>query len=1148
MAEPPGSRVVSLDDKYTAETGRIFLTGVQALVRLPLMQRRLDRAAGLNTAGFISGYRGSPLGTYDRELQAAQRHLAGETVVFQPGLNEDLAATSVWGSQQTGLAAGARHEGVFGIWYAKSPGVDRSGDVLKHANAAGTAPRGGVLAIAGDDHACKSASLPSQSDYAFLDASIPVLHPADVTEVLRFGLIGLAMSRATGLWVGMKALADTMDTATAVDLAAATPDIIRPEGLPTDVSIRWPDTPLEQERRLFDLRLPAAIAFGRANGLNQVLADPGPGRRRLSILAVGKSRLDVEQALGLLGLDRDRLAGLGIAFAAIGMPWPLDPDFVRDIAAGAEEVLVVEEKRPLVEDQVARFLLTLDAGLRPRLAGKIDEAGKPLLSPRAAFSVDHLARIIAGRLERLTDRAAAAATAPARAALGSGASVTEPALAKRLPYFCSGCPHNRSTMVPEGSRALAGIGCHYMAQWMDRDTTTFTQMGGEGASWIGQAPFTETPHVFVNLGDGTYAHSGLLAIRAALAAGVTITYKLLYNDAVAMTGGQTAEGGFTVAQIARQLRAEGVADIRIVAEVPERHHGEALPTGVGVEARDELERVQRELRAVKGVSVLIYDQVCAAEKRRRRKRGLMPDAGRRVMINEAVCEGCGDCGVKSNCVSIVPVETAFGRKRQIDQTSCNQDATCVDGFCPSFVTIEGGLPRRPRADEASPPAVPAPMLELSRPGRLVVGGIGGTGIVTIGAIVGMAAHLDGRGVSVMDQIGLAQKGGEVMTHIRITTAGRTGPVRLMRGEAETLIGCDLAVASSPEVIALLAPDALAIVNEHEVMTGEFTSHPDLTFPGTLMKRRLAQHGEVVFADLSALATALLGDAVGANMMALGLAWQKGRVPVSEAAILKAIELNGAAIAMNKRAFAWGRALAHDPALATARLPRPATAAEPEGLDEIVALRAAELVRYQDEALAARFRALVTAVVGAEARVLPGSTAFAAQVARSFFKLLAYKDEYEVARLHVETGFLDRLARDFDGGRVAFHLAPPLFARRDPVTGAPRKIRFGPWMIPVFRLLARLKGLRGGRLDPFGHTGERRMERQLIADYEALIRDRLVPELCAANHTLALEIAGLPLAIRGYGHVKAAAAETAGRRLAALLERWPAPSTMGLAAE
>ncbi|QCI67068.1 indolepyruvate ferredoxin oxidoreductase family protein [Phreatobacter stygius] len=1149
MDGPAATRLVTLDDKYTADEGRIYLTGVQALVRLPLVQRRLDRAAGLNTAGFISGYRGSPLGTYDRELWAAKRHLAKEDVVFQPGLNEDLAATSVWGSQQIGLSPGAKHDGVFAIWYAKSPGVDRSGDVLKHANAAGTAPSGGVLAIAGDDHACKSASLPSQSDYAFLDASIPVLHPANVAEVLRFGLVGLAMSRATGLWVGMKALADTMDSAAAIDLAEVTPVIVTPDGLPSDVSIRWPDSPLEQERRLFDLRLPAAIAFGRANGLNRVLADPGPDRRRLTILAVGKSRLDVEQALGLLGLDLARLADLGVGLAAIGMPWPLDPDFVREVAAGADEVLVIEEKRPLVEDQVARTLLTLEAGQRPRLAGKIDHAGKPLLSPRAAFTADHLARVIGGRLAGLGDAGTIAETiAPGMAKLGAAPAAAEPALARRLPFFCSGCPHNRSTVVPEGSRALAGIGCHYMAQWMDRDTSTFTQMGGEGASWIGQAPFTETPHVFVNLGDGTYAHSGLLAIRAAIAAGVTITYKLLYNDAVAMTGGQTAEGGFSVAQIAHQLSAEGVGQIRIVAEEPERHRGAAMPTGVTIDPRDRLEAVQRELREVKGISVLIYDQVCAAEKRRRRKRGLMPDAGRRVVINEAVCEGCGDCGKKSNCVSIVPLETEFGRKRRIDQTSCNQDATCVEGFCPSFVTVEGGLPRKPEAATAKPPEVPAPAIDLDRPARLVVGGIGGTGIVTIGAIIGMAAHLDGRGVSVMDQIGLAQKGGEVTTHIRIAGPIATGPVRLARGEAETLIGCDLAVASSPEVLPLIAEGALAIVNDHVVMTGDFTARPDLVFPDQLMKRRLAARGEVVFADLSMLATHLLGDAVGANMMALGLAWQKGRVPVTEAAILQAIELNGAAVVMNKAAFAWGRALGFDRIAVEARLPRGGEAVVATDLDRLVEIRASALVAYQDEALAARFRALVIMTAAAEARVAPGSTALAEAVAKSFHKLLAYKDEYEVARLHVETGFLDRLAREFDGGRVAFHLAPPLFARLDPVTGEPRKMRFGSWMIPAFKLLARLKGLRGSFADPFGRTAERRMERRLIEDYEALVRTRLLPELTSANHPLALEIATLPLSIRGFGHVKAQAERQAAARRDALLARWPGLSTASVAAE
>jgi indolepyruvate ferredoxin oxidoreductase len=1126
---------ISLDDKYTADQGRIYLTGVQALVRLPMVQRRADRAAGLNTSGFVSGYRGSPLGTYDRELWAAKPHLDRENIVFQPGLNEDLAATSVWGSQQVGLSPGATCDGVFAVWYAKSPGVDRSGDVLKHANAAGTAPSGGVLAIAGDDHACKSASLPSQSDYAFLDASIPVLHPADIAEVLRFGMIGWAMSRATGLWVGMKALADTMDSSAAVELSSVTPRINRPEGGPTDVSIRWPDSPLEQERRLFDVRLPAAIAFGRANGLNRVVIDPGVGRRRLMILAVGKSRLDVIRALAMLGIDRAAMDEFGIGFCAIGMAWPLDPDFIRDHCGGAGEVLVIEEKRPLVEDQVARILFTIDASRRPMLAGKLDERGKPLLSPRAAFTADHLAGVIG---ERLAGLGFADKIAPRLAALGSLARETEPALAKRLPYFCSGCPHNRSTVVPDGSRALAGIGCHYMAQWMDRATTTFTQMGGEGASWIGQAPFTSTQHVFVNLGDGTYAHSGLLAIRAAIAAGVTITYKILYNDAVAMTGGQTAEGGFSVAQIARQLAAEGVGQIRIVAEDPERHRGEDMPPGVLIDPRDRLESVQRTLRETKGVSVLIYDQVCAAEKRRRRKRGQLADAGKRIVINEAVCEGCGDCGRQSNCLSIVPLETEFGRKRSVDQTTCNQDATCVEGFCPSFVTVEGGIARKPATDSAQPPEVHAPVLDVARSANLVAGGIGGTGIVTVGAILGMAAHLDGRGVSVMDQIGLAQKGGEVTTHIRIAASpDALGPVRFAPREADTLIGCDLAVASSPEVLSLLAEGAVAIVNDHVVMTGEFTSQPDLVFPDARMKRRIENCSDATFADLSRLATGLLGDAVGANMMALGMAWQKGRVPLTEESILRAIELNGVAIAMNKRAFAWGRAIGNDPDAIVARTPAFAAAAPATTLEGIVEIRATELTRYQNEGLARRFRALVAKTADAENSALPGSTELARAVARAFYKLLAYKDEYEVARLHVETGFLARLAEEFDGGTIAFHLAPPLFARRDPVTGHPRKMRLGRWVIPVFRLLARLKFLRGTWADPFGHTAERKLERRMMDEYETLLLSRVIPGLTAENHALAVEIARLPLSIRGFGHVKAAAETDASTRLANFLSRW-----------
>jgi indolepyruvate ferredoxin oxidoreductase len=702
--------------------------------------------------------------------------------------------------------------------------------------------------------------------------------------------------------------------------------------------------------------------------------------------------------------------------------------------------------------------------------------------------------------------------------------------------------------VPEGSRALAGIGCHYMAQWMDRDTTTFTQMGGEGASWIGQAPFTSTPHVFVNLGDGTYAHSGLLAIRAAIAANVTITYKLLFNDAVAMTGGQTAEGGFTVAQIARQLAAEGVGRIYIVAEEPERHRGTDLPSGIVIEPRARLDAAQRALRETEGVSVLIYDQVCAAEKRRRRKRGQMADAGKRVFINELVCEGCGDCGRKSNCVSVVPVETEFGRKRRIDQTSCNQDTTCVDGFCPSFVTVEGGTPAKRTASALVPPTAAMPEIDLARPANILIGGIGGTGIVTIGAIVGMAAHLDGRAASVMDQIGLAQKGGEVTSHIRIAQGmDKLGPVRFAPGEADTLIGCDIAMASNPDVMPLLATDAVAVVNDHVVMTGDFTSNPDAVFPLELMKKRIGHAASTTFADLAGLAARQFGDAAGANMMALGMAWQKGRVPVSEAAIFRAIELNGAAVAMNKAAFAWGRALADDLHTVESMLALPDQKVA-TGLDDIIEIRAAELAEYQNAPLATRYRSLVERAAQAEQRAVPGSTEFAEAVARSFFKLLAYKDEYEVARLHVASGFLAKLAEDHTGGSLVFHMSPPLFAGRDPLTGHARKMRLGSWMLPLLRILSRLRFLRGTWADPFGATAERRAERRAIDDYERLIGERIVPGLASHNRTLAVEIAGIPLSIRGFGHVKSEAMAKAGRRQAESLGRWPGDDVVQIAAE
>ncbi len=1130
------SERITLDDKYLRTSGRIYLSGVQALVRLPLMQRQRDRKTGIESAGFISGYRGSPLGTYDRELWAAKTHLKAQDITFQPGLNEDLAATSVWGTQQVGLFPGARHDGVFALWYAKAPGVDRSGDALKHANAAGTAQHGGVLAIAGDDHACKSASLPSQSDYALLDASIPVLQPANVAEVIRFGLIGWAMSRRTGLWVGMKALADTMDSAASIDVESTEPQIVFPEGLPSagEVSIRWPDAPLEQERRLFDIRLPAAIHFGRANGLNRILINAPAGGCRLMIVAVGKSAPDVRQALAMLGLrDNGALRARGIGLAVVGMPWPLDPQFAAAVAGRSQELLVVEEKRPLVEDQLARALFNLPAFMRPRLIGKIDEMGRALLTAKGAFSARQLAHVIAHRL---------LAFGPDEAISTQLAKIINPEPTnenrgnlKRIPTFCPGCPHNRSTVVPDGSRALAGIGCHFMAQWMDRETAAFSQMGGEGAAWIGQALFTDTRHVFVNLGDGTYAHSGLLAIRAAVAAGVTITYKILYNDAVAMTGGQPVEGAFTVPQIVAQLSAEGVAVIRVIAEEPQRYAGESLPLGVTVRPRQELEAVQRELRSLPGVTVLIYDQVCAAEKRRRRKRGRLADAGRRIVINEDVCEGCGDCGKVSNCIAVFPLETPFGRKRQIDQTSCNQDASCLEGFCPSFVTIEGGAPV---SAQEPPPVSPPPKQILSAPTALVIAGIGGTGIVTIGAVLGMAGHLDGCGVSVLDQVGLAQKGGEVTSQVRLMPLNDEvqTPVRIAQAEADTLISCDLVVASDLRTLDLLVPEgAVAIVNTHIVPTGDFPRQPDLAYPQERMSRAIAARSSASFADLSAIATRLLGDAVGANMMALGMAWQLGRIPISARAILRAIELNNVSVEINKAAFAWGRAFAHDPSAVDRtgeRVPAPVD----DTLEAAVERRVQHLVVYQDERLAMRFRNLVSRTAAAEQLVSSHSTTLAKAVARSYHKLLAIKDEYKVARLLSQPQFIDKLRR-VAAGRFAFHLAPPLLARRDPLSGHPRKMQFGGWVLPIFRTLALMKGLRGRAFDPFGWTAERRIERRLISDYETLVA-RILASLHPDNFAIAVELASLPLDIRGFGHVKAACIERAVARQKELLGRWP----------
>ncbi len=1208
-------RDYTLEHKYTRTDGRIYLSGVQALVRLPLMQQQRDTAAGLNTGGFVSGYRGSPLGGFDLELWRARRHLEAAKVKFVPGLNEDLGATMVWGTQQANLFPGANVDGVFGMWYGKGPGVDRCGDVFKHANAAGTSRHGGVLALAADDHACRSSTLPHGSEDEFVSAMMPVLNPAGVQDILDLGLVGWAMSRYTGRWIGFKTIAETVESSASVDVNPFARRIILPEDFEmpaAGLNIRWPDPPLEQEMRLHRYAVKAAQAFARANGIDRVVMDSP--RARLGIVTTGKSYLDVLQALEYLGLDERACAEIGIRVYKVGMTWPLEPQGIGAFARGLEDIVVVEEKKAFIERQMKEYFYNWPAGwgARPSIVGKYDEQGEWILPSTGELTPATIAGVIGRRIQRFFNTESIE-----QRLRWMDEKEAEMALPRaqfpRVPHYCSGCPHNTSTNVPEGSRAMAGIGCHYMVTWMDRDTDTFTHMGGEGVTWAGQAAFTDTAHVFQNLGDGTYFHSGSLAIRQAIAAGVNITYKILYNDAVAMTGGQPVDGTLTVPQIAQQMRAEGVHTIVLlsddIAKWKLRRH--EFPADVEFHDRAELDAVQKHLRTVKGTSILIYEQTCATEKRRRRKRGKLVDPPKRTMINSLVCEGCGDCGQKSFCVSVLPKETEFGRKRDIDQSNCNKDFSCTTGFCPSFVTVHGGQLRKGRRSDAASllDNLPSPAFrsDLSQPWNILITGVGGTGVVTIGALLGMAGHLEGKGATVLDQTGLAQKGGAVTTHIRIARApSDIHAVRIAAGEADLVLGCDMVVVNDYWALSKVRGERSQVVlNTYEAMPGTFTTHPDMQFPAAdiIAGVKVALGGrDPILLDATQLATALLGDAIASNLFILGFAWQQGLVPLSLEALMRAIELNGAAIEMNQRAFAWGRLAAIDPqavqqaaglvrnapteaertpgtlrelppgewegseagAPSAPRNPgnepevRGLPASDPHpgdtpfatlddtrlsrSLDELIARRSGFLVDYQDAAYATRYRQLVDAVRKAEQRVAPGSTALTEAVARYFFKLMAYKDEYEVARLYTSGDFLKRVAQQFEGDyQVRFHLAPPLFAKRDE-QGRLQKKEYGPWMFKAFGLLARLKGLRGSRFDIFGHTAERRGERQLIADYERTLQE-LLGSLDAGRLALAVEIASIPEHIRGYGHVKEAHLHDARAREAALLATWRNPKAL-----
>ena len=1111
----------SLDDRYLVQNGTIYLSGIQALVRLPFDQKRLDDSHGLRTAGFISGYRGSPLGGLDKSLVARADALAAADIVFQPGINEDLAATSVWGSQQTGLFPGARFDGVFGLWYGKAPGLDRSCDAVRHANAAGTAPQGGVVLVVGDDHACKSSTLPSSSQRTLQDLGIPILNPADVQDVLDFGLFGWALSRFSGCWSGLIALADTMDAAATIVVDPARHQYRRPSmaevGMATDFDphIRLQDAPLDQEARMAD-KLRLAAAFAAANGINRVVTRPS--RARVAMVAAGKAYEDLRQALALLGMgEQSTLEALGIRVLKLGMTWPLDTRLVEQHCRGVERVVVVEAKGAFIEDQIRTILYGSDA---PPIVGKHDIDGAPFLPTTGDLTVAAIAPALGRLFARLglsvPDgdylEALSAPVDPGRAA---------PAKQARKPLYCAGCPHNQSTKVPEGSRASAGIGCHYMAQWMDRETYTVTQMGGEGANWIGQAPFTDEGHIFVNLGDGTYFHSGILAIRAAVAAGVNVTFKVLFNDAVAMTGGQAIDGTLTVADLVAQLQAEHVNDIRVVTDDPGKHAGAQFT----VHGREELDGVQRSLREVSGCSVLIYDQTCATELRRRRKRGLAVDPNVRVVINDAVCEGCGDCSEQSNCVAVEPLDTEFGLKRQINQTSCNKDLSCTDGFCPSFVKVVGEQ-RKPSMSAARPLALLAQPDHIPQDGDIVIAGVGGTGIVTLSQILGTAAHIEGKRASTLDMTGLAQKGGAVFGHVRIGDRGfRT---RIPAHGADVLLAADVVTATSLDALELTdRRRTQAVVNTDIAPTADFVlSHGQDVDLAKLQGRLKRSVRRTLSIDAEHKVNTILGSAAGTNVFLLGFAFQNGLIPLRSNSIETAIRLNGVAVDANLAAFHYGRVAASDPGslpqdngnsgVDAAMYPQ-----HSRTLVETIAARADFLVEYQDTALAQRYRALIDRVAAKEQSVRRGSERLTRAVAESYFRLLAAKDEYEVARLYTDGRFRAKLERDFEPGyRLVFSLAPSWLTLLNRVRRSKqRKLEVGGWIWPIFKGLAVARRIRGTIVDPFRWTHDRRSDRDLLDRFEADV-ERIVAGVTTRNLASAVEIVRLVQSIKGYGHIRA----------------------------
>lgn len=1133
---------VSLKDKFDLSKKQVLLNGTQALVRLMLTQKARDTAAGLNTAGYVTGYRGSPLGAVDSVMMRAEPELSAADVLFQSGLNEDLAATQLWGAQQAELRGEGKFDGVFGLWYGKGPGVDRTGDAMRHANMAGTSKFGGVLMAMGDDHTGESSTVLHQSEWALVDAYMPVVSPAGVQEVIDYGLYGIALSRFAGVWVGLKTMKDTIEATSVVDGSLDRVQIVEPEfDMPEGgLNIRLGDTPHAQEARMIDYKRFAAEAFSHANKMDKrIWGKPGA---KIGFVAAGKNWLDLTHAMSLLGIDEAEAERLGITTYKVGQVFPLDMKGFHDWAEGLDLIVIVEEKRKLIEVQVKEAIFDDRRGRRvygwyKGGAGTLHR--EELFPTRDALNPIMIAQKIG---EILVEEGRDTEAVKNGIALLDEAQRADNAedITARIPHFCSGCPHNSSTKVPDGSRAYAGIGCHYMVQWMDRETSGFTHMGAEGANWIGEAPFSNRDHVFQNLGDGTYNHSGVQAIRAALAANTNITYKILYNDAVAMTGGQSNDGGLDAPKITRELLAMGVEDVVVVYDEKEDVVQSAFPSGIPFHERAELMQVQERLSKVKGVSAIVYVQTCAAEKRRRRKRGTFPDIDKRVFINTDVCEGCGDCGVQSNCISIVPVETELGRKRAIDQSSCNKDFSCVNGFCPSFVTLKGAKVRKEAAKDVTLPDMPEPEISpIKSTHNVVITGVGGTGVVTIGAVLAQAAQIDGKAAGMMEMAGLAQKGGAVHIHCRLAeTPEAISAIRVATGECDALIGGDLVVSAGAKTLGLTAAGRTgAVVNSHEIITGEFTRNTEFTIPTdrlTVALEARLREGLALF-NASELARVIMGDSIYSNMMIFGAAWQKGLVPISRDAILAAIELNGAAVERNKRAFELGRWAVLYPEDARAMM-TPNVVELPKTLDEKITMRADHLTKYQNKRLAKKYRKMVDGIEDARLKEA---------VAKGYHKLLSYKDEYEVARLHLST--MEKASAQFeDGFEMSFHLAPPMISKEGP-NGRPEKREFGPGMIRWFKLLARMKGLRGTALDIFGRTEERKMERALIKQYEADMAE-ILPANRATASDEAVALAELPLQIRGFGPVKAANEAKAAKRREEILAAIRMSKTHKAAAE